>query len=120
MTKNKIEVIGNGIALVLCLAFLGDLFELWSFDPLDGWWVLFLYIPAICGFLSKGITSGGVLLMLIAIVLTVGIFTDLDGRLWSVALILYLAYLGISSLCRKWNAPVSNQFDEEDEAHDGV
>ncbi len=90
ITQNKIEAIGNGIALLLGLAFLGDVLDLWNFNPFSGWWVLFLYIPAICGFLTKGITEGGVMLTLTAIVLTVGMFTDVDGRLWRGALILYL------------------------------
>ena len=85
IAQNKIETIGNGIALILGLAFLGDIFELWNFSPFSGWWILFLYIPAVCGFLTKGVTAGGVMLALTAIVLTVGIFTDVDGRLWSVA-----------------------------------
>lgn len=106
--QNKIEAIGNGIALILGLAFLGDVFDLWTFNLFSGWWVLFLYIPAICGLLTKGITAGGVMLTLTAIVLTVGMFTNVDGRLWGVALILYLAYLGGKALYRKWNASVDN------------
>ena len=118
--ESKMEVIGNGIALALGLAFLGDLFALWSFDPFDGWWVLFLYIPAICGFLTKGLTAGGVMLTLTAAVLTIGMFTDVDGRIWGAALILYLAYLGIRSLSRKWNMPVSSRQNEEATAHHGI
>lgn len=117
MTQNKIEAIGNGIALLLGLAFLGDVFDLWNFDPFSGWWVLFLYIPAICGFLTKGVTPGGVMLTLTAIVLTVGMFTDVDGRLWSAALILYLAYLGGKTLYRKWNAPAGDQPGVEATVH---
>ena len=116
MTQNKIEAIGNGIALLLGLAFLGDVFDLWSFNPFSGWWVLFLYIPAVCGFLTKGITTGGVMLTLTAIVLTVGMFMDVDGRLWSVALILYLAYLGGKSLFHQWHTPSDTQ-DGKEEAH---
>lgn len=112
MVQNKIEAIGNEIALLLGLAFLGDVFDLWTFNPFSGWWVLFLYIPAICGFLTKGITAGGVMLTLTAIVLTVGMFTDIDGRLWSAALILYLAYLGGKALYHKWNTPADNHIDE--------
>ena len=117
MAQNKIEAIGNGIALLLGLAFLGDVFDLWSFNPFSDWWVLFLYIPAICGFLTKGVTPGGVMLTLTAIVLTVGMFTDVDGRLWSAALILYLAYLGGKTLYRKWNAPSGDQPGEEATVH---
>lgn len=117
ITQNKIDAIGNGIALLLGLAFLGDVFDLWSFNPFSGWWVLFLYIPAICGFLTKGITPGGIMLMLTAIVLTIGMFTDVDGRLWSGALILYLAYLGGKTLYHKWNTPIDNQTDKEVEVH---
>lgn len=118
MTNNKIEAIGNGIALLLGLGFLGDVFELWSFNLFSGWWVLFLYIPAICGFLTKGITSGGVMLILTAIVLTVGMFIDMTGRLWGVALILYLAYLGGKSLYHQWNNPVDKQDDKDRDHHD--
>ncbi|MDO5520650.1 MAG: hypothetical protein Q4G58_09175 [bacterium] len=103
MVQRRAEAIGNGMALVLGLAFLGDLFELWNFNPYDGWCVLFLYIPAITGFIKKGITSGGVLLTLTAIVLTVGIFTEIDGRIWGAALLIYLAFLGGRSVYRKWN-----------------
>ena len=104
IARGRVELIGNGLALLLGLAVLGDVFELWSFDPFDGWWVLFLYIPAVCGFITKGITAGGIMLSLTALVLTAGMFTDVDGRLWGAALLIYLAYLGVSFLCRRWNA----------------
>lgn len=113
-TQGKIDTIGNAIALALGLAFLGDLFELWRFDPFDGWWVLFLYIPVACGFLTKGITAGGIMLALTAAVLTIGIFRDTDGRLWGAALIIYLAYLGGRSLYRTWNTPADGKMFEED------
>ena len=112
ITRGRVELIGNALALLLGLAFLGDVLELWSFYPFHGWWVLFLYIPAVCGFITKGITAGGIMLSLTALVLTVGMFTDVDGRLWSAALLIYLAYLGVSSLYRRWNAPIESQ-DEE-------
>lgn len=120
ISKTKIEVIGNGIALALGLAFLGDLFELWRFDPFDGWWVLFLYIPVVCGFLTKGITAGGVMLALTAAVLTIGIFRETDGRLWGAALIIYLAYLGGRSLYRTWNTPADSQSCEKDGTEHGI
>lgn len=112
---NKVEAIGNGIALLLGLAFLGDVFNLWNFNLFEGWWVLFLYIPAICGFLTKGITSGGVMLTITAVILTIGLFVDLDGRLWGLALIIYLAYLGFKSLSRQWNVESEgNKYKQED------
>lgn len=117
IAQNKIETIGNGIALILGLAFLGDIFELWNFSPFSGWWILFLYIPAVCGFLTKGVTAGGVMLALTAIVLTVGIFTDVDGRLWSVALLLYLAYIGGKSLYQRWNTPNKEANEKEEAKH---
>lgn len=115
--RNRVETIGNGIALLLGLAFLGDLFGLWCFDPFDGWWVLFLYIPAVTGFLVNGVTAGGIMLTLTALVLTVGMFTDVDEKLWAVALMIYLAYLGFNSLRRKWNAPEEVHTGEEGAAH---
>ena len=114
--QNKVETIGNAIALILGLAFLGDLFELWSFSAFDGWWVLFLYIPAICGFITKGVTAGGIMLLLTAGVLTAGMFTDLDGRIWGAALLVYLAFLGARSLRRSWSASAQENGENEEEA----
>ncbi len=109
LSSSKVNAIGNGIALILGLAFLGDLLELWSFDLFSGWWVLFLYIPAICGFLTKGVTSDGVMLILTAVVLTIGMVTDIDGRIWSCALIIYLAYIGGRSIFNGWNEAKENK-----------
>lgn len=118
--KKRVELIGNEITLLLGLIFLGNFFELWSFDPFDGWWVLFLYIPAICGFLTKGITTGGILLTLTAVALTIGMVTDLDERVWAVALILYLAFISGKSLCNKWREDELSKMIQEAKGHDEV
>lgn len=108
MSQNKVDAIGGGLALLLGIGFLGDVFQLWDFNFFQGWWVLFLYIPAICGFLTKGITAGGVLLTITAIILTVGIFVDLDIRLWGLGLIIFVAYIGVKSFYEKWKSPDDN------------
>ena len=102
MNAKKVNAIANGAAILLGLAFLGDLLELWSFHPFDGWWVLFLYIPAISGLVVNGVTSSGVLMLLTAFVLTLGLVADVDGRIWCAALILYLAYVGGRSVHKNW------------------
>lgn len=105
MDVKKVNAIANGAAIILGLAFLGDLLELWNFHPFDGWWVLFLYIPAISGLIINGVTSGSVLMLLTALVLTLGLVADVDGRIWCAALILYLAYVGGRSIHNDWTAP---------------
>ena len=120
MQSSKVDTIGNGIALLLGLAFLGDVLGLWNFDPFDGWWVLFLYIPAVCGFITRGVTAGGILLTLTAVVLTIGMFTEIDGRIWGIALLPYLAYLGGKALYCKWNAPNEAYVDGEAQEHHAV
>lgn len=109
MTKEKINALGNMAAMVLGLLFLGDIFELWSFHPFDGWWLLFLYIPVTCGFLTQGITRGGVMLACTAVVLTIGMFTDIDGRIWSIVLLVYLAYIGGRSIQKDMNTAAKSQ-----------
>ena len=109
MSKRKINACGNMAAMILGLLFLGDILELWSFHPFDGWWLLFLYIPVVCGLLTQGITSGGVMLACTAIALTVGMFMDIDGRVWSVVLLVYLAYIGWRSIQKDLNTTANSQ-----------
>lgn len=109
MTKEKINALGNMAAMVLGLLFLGDILELWNFHPFDGWWLLFLYIPVICGFLTKGLTRSGIMLACTSVVLTVGMFADIDGRIWSIALLVYLAYVGWHSIQKDMNMASKSQ-----------
>ena len=98
MYTKKIEAVTNGLMAFLGLAFLGDILDVWHFQPFDGWWLLFLYIPAVGDLLTKGLTAGTVMLACTAVVLTIGRFVDTDGRLWSVALLIYLSYVSLRAI----------------------
>ncbi|MDT8336290.1 MAG: DUF5668 domain-containing protein [Candidatus Izemoplasmatales bacterium] len=96
MTNKKLFGI---LLIVLGGIFLLNKFNVFNFDIFfDGWWTLFLIIPAIMSMSKQGVTTGNTVLLIIGIVLLLwerGI--DLQGFLVPAVLIV----LGISLFVRK-------------------
>lgn len=96
MTNKKLFGI---LLIVLGGIFLLNKFNVFNFDIFfDGWWTLFLIVPAIMSMSKQGVTTGNTVLLIIGIVLLLwerGI--DLQGFLVPAVLIV----LGISLFVRK-------------------
>jgi hypothetical protein len=96
MTNKKLLGI---ILVVLGAIFLLNRFEVFDFNIFfDGWWTLFLIVPAIMSMSKQGVTNGNVILLVIGVVFLLreqGV--DLGGFLLPAVLIV----LGISLFFRK-------------------
>lgn len=96
MTNKKLFGI---LLIVLGGIFLLNKFNVFNFEIFfDGWWTLFLIVPAIMSMSKQGVTTGNTVLLIIGVVLLLwerGI--DLQGFLVPAVLIV----LGISLFVRK-------------------
>ncbi len=69
--KGKVSRIVWGVILIIVgIGFTGDLFHWWNFDLFfEGWWTLFLIIPAVVSMVRDGINVGNSILGILGLVL---------------------------------------------------
>ena len=87
-------LIGAGVACV------GRALHLWYFDPFfEGWWTLFLLVPAACSMASNGINGGNLTLALVGVLFLLEEQEVLqDVQIWPLAVALLLVWGGIRLL----------------------
>ena len=99
--KKRIPQVVFGLLLIGAgVAFVGRSLGLWHFQPFfDGWWTLFLLVPAVASMLSNGPHSGNVLLALVGILLLLQAQGLLRGvQMWSLLFALLLVWCGVRLL----------------------
>ena len=109
--KNRVESLVLGIAVILIgVGYAGNVFEIWDFSIFfEGFWTLFLIIPAVIDMFKSGFKAWNVLLLLLGVVL-LGRSQDFFGfemiseLFWPAALIIF----GLSIIFHKRSYKPSN------------
>lgn len=64
--KNLPRILIGGALIAIGLGLLGSAFGFWDFNLFfDGWWTLFLIVPALASIFSGGFSTGNVILLII-------------------------------------------------------
>lgn len=81
--RKRIGSILWGVAFIVAgLGFAGNAFELWNFDIFfDGWWTLFIIIPAIISMVENGPNTGNSIWLVVGGVLLLSAQDIIDGRI---------------------------------------
>jgi len=75
MRKNLSNVLWGLIFIGIGIGLIGNIFDLWNYEVFfDGWWTLFLIIPAIISMVQSGVKIGN------SVVLCVGVLLLLDQQ----------------------------------------
>lgn len=99
--KNRIGSILWGLAFVVAgVGFAGNAFGVWNFNFFfDGWWTLFLIVPAVISMVQNGPHTGNIICALIGVVMLVSAQGLLDRHLVSKLLLpVVLVTVGVSIL----------------------
>lgn len=100
MDRKAVSKIVTGALLIVAgICVFGQLANLWNLSfLLDGWWTLFLIVPAVAGIIVSGPRPGNVMLLLLG----VWLFLDCQGWLgdldWSFLIGIILILLGVRAL----------------------
>ena len=81
--RKRIGSILWGVAFIIAgLGFAGNAFGIWDFDIFfDGWWTLFIIIPAIISMVENGPNSGNSIWLIVGGVLLLSAQDIIDGRI---------------------------------------
>ena len=99
--RNRIGSILWGLAFVIAgVGFAGNAFGVWDFNLFfDGWWTLFIIVPAVISMIQSGPHTGNIICALIGVVLLLGAQDILDRHLMGkLFLPVLLVVIGISIL----------------------
>ncbi len=70
MKKNNLEMFIGFAMVVVGIGFIGDMFEVWTFNLFfDGWWTLFIIVPSLMNMQARGVNIPNVVGVLVGIVL---------------------------------------------------
>lgn len=94
--KNATKTLFGVVAIAFGIIYCGDVFNLWSISSFNGWWTLFIIIPAIGNMLSSKIDAGNILFLLLGIWLLINQQGWIDGKMLNgITLSLALIILGL-------------------------
>lgn len=81
--RKRIGSVLWGVAFILAgLGFAGNAFGIWDFDIFfDGWWTLFIIIPAIISMVENGPNTGNSIWLIVGGVLLLSAQDIIDGRI---------------------------------------
>jgi len=102
MNRSFIDKIGATVILALALGLAGDWLGLWTLPQMKGWWLVFLYVPAISSFLKGKFSTSSITLFVVAVVLTITNFTSIETKdIWKYCVIIFLGVNGIKMIYRR-------------------
>lgn len=102
MNRSFIDKIGATVILALALGLAGDWLGLWTLPQMKGWWLVFLYVPAISSFLKGRFSTASITLFAVAVILTITNFTSIETKdIWKYCVIIFLGVNGIKMIYRK-------------------
>lgn len=102
MNRSLIDKIGATVILALALGLAGDWLWLWALPQMKGWWLVFLYVPAISSFLKGKFSTSSITLFVVAVVLTITNFTSIETKdIWKYCVIIFLGVNGIKMIYRR-------------------
>ncbi|MDY4784676.1 LiaF transmembrane domain-containing protein [Pygmaiobacter massiliensis] len=81
--RKRIGSVLWGVAFIIAgLGFAGNAFSIWDFDIFfDGWWTLFIIIPAIISMVENGPNTGNSIWLIVGGVLLLSAQDIIDGRI---------------------------------------
>jgi len=81
--RKRIGSVLWGVAFIIAgLGFAGNAFGIWDFDIFfDGWWTLFIIIPAIISMVENGPNTGNSIWLIVGGVLLLSAQDIIDGRI---------------------------------------
>nr|WP_122013263.1 hypothetical protein [Maliibacterium massiliense] len=97
--RNRLVSILLGVGLVgVGVAVLGNLLSWWQVELFfDGWWTLFLIVPALCSMLGERIHAGNAILLAIGVILLLRAQRVISsGSTWQIIVIAVLIVAGLS------------------------
>ena len=102
MNRSFIDKIGATVILALALGLAGDWLGPWALPQMKGWWLVFLYVPAISSFLKGKFSTSSITLFVVAVVLTITNFTSIETKdIWKYCVIIFLGVNGIKMIYRR-------------------
>lgn len=98
MRKKLGNILIGIIFIVAGIVFCGNVLELWDFDMFfDGWWTLFIIIPAVVSIFSSGFNSGNTFTLALGALLLISQRTDLEMKtVWKLVVPFVFIWIGIS------------------------
>ena len=116
MRNNISSVLWGVLFIVAGVGFVGNAFGLWNFELFfNGWWTLFIIIPAINGLVTDEEKTGSIIWLIIGITLLLGC-QDLISFdiLWKLTLPVILVFIGLSIMFNNNGKKISKNTDDNE------
>lgn len=102
--SNIIKTIFGIILLAIGIAYLGQVLKFWSLEgfSFNGWWTLFIFIPAIYSIIDNGIKVGNIIALSIATLLLLCAQEVIDWNdMWKILVSIFAITIGLSLIFKK-------------------